>query len=304
MTGPQHGRMNQRVGQALSVVFVLGFLVWLGVAARTSPDVARPSPARPDPGSLSAEGAPCSPPLRWYVAGVDPRFGVTQVWVEDVAREAAAVWGLWEGRPLLEEGGSQEDRGLPIRLVYDERQGRLEARVRREQALRQWDWTLSEESRALDRDLAARRAALQSATPAGASPVDTLAVRGEDLNVRVAALDSARAARDAAWDALARDFPTDRLEAAVFRVTEGSVSGVLHREIRVFTFTDRDELLWTLAHELGHALGVEHTDGRGGLMDGEQSRLEDLPLKPELSAADRRALELRCAPAGQSSGPR
>ena len=166
--------------------------------------------------------------------------------------------------------------------------------MRRERALRDLDALLTKEADALTRDVAAYRSAREREAHTGGLAGDSLDGVAQRLEERARALDSAEAERDEAWDVLSRDFPTDRLEAAVFRVTEGSVSGVLHSEIRVFTFRDRDELVWTLAHEFGHALGVEHIDDAAGLMGGEQSRLDGVPLEPVLSPADRRALERRC----------
>ncbi len=296
--------MSQRVGQVLSVVFVLGFLGWLGVAARAGREVVPTSSESPTAGALSAADAPCDRPVGWYVADVDPRFGVTREWVTAVAREASKVWGLWEGRALFQEEVGPEDGAVPIRVAYDERQDRLEDRVRRERALRDLDDSLQVEAAALAQDMAAHRRDRRRAARLEGVSADTLTRAARLLDERAQALDSARAARDEAWDALSRDFPTDRLEAAVFRVTEGSRSGVVHREIRVFTFRDRDELVWTLAHEFGHALGVEHVDDAAGLMGGEQSRLDGVPLEPELSPADRRALTRRSDSLPPTSAPR
>lgn len=296
-SGPQHARMSQRVGQALSVVFVLGFLGWLGVVTRTGQDGdSRPSASPADPG-IAAAGAPCSAPVRWYVAGVDPRFGVTREWVAEVAREAAAVWGAWEGRALLDEDPDGGQGAIPIRVAYDERQDRLDARVRRERSLRELDAALGEEADRLAGDRADFRSARTREARLGVRSSDSLDLLERTLDERALALDSAKAARDEAWDALARDFPTDRLEAAVFRVTEGSVSGAVHKEIRVFTFRDRQELVWTLAHEFGHALGVEHVADAAALMGGEQSRLDGVPLEAVLSAHDREAIRRRCGSA-------
>ncbi len=286
--------MSQRLGQALSVVFVLGFLGWLGMATRGGGDVVSHAPEGRSGLGGTAAPAPCSEPVRWYVADVDPRFDVSKEWIEGAAREAAAVWGHREGRPLLAEGTPQEEGGIPIRVAYDERQDRLDARVLRERALRELDASLVDEADALARDVAAYGEARVRDARLGGLSTDSLERVGDELDERVDALDSARAARDRAWDALSRDFPTDRLEAAVFRVTEGSVSGAVHQEIRVFTFRDRKELVWTLAHEFGHALEVEHLGGAVGLMGGEQSRLDGAPLEAVLSPADRQALDRRC----------
>jgi hypothetical protein len=70
------------------------------------------------------------------VAEVDPRFGLTRPDVERAAALAAAVWERDSGRSLFlpDSGG-----GIPIRLVYDERQRRTEARMRAEETLGEAD---------------------------------------------------------------------------------------------------------------------------------------------------------------------
>ncbi len=205
--------MIHRLPAALSLLAVVGFLAWLGLSVRQVPSGHGTSGDAP---SVVA-APPCAVPVAWRLADVDPRFGVSREWVAGAARDAARVWGSVDGVSLLTE---DDDGGLGIRLVYDERQALL-----------------------------------------GTS--------------------SAR-----------------RFEAAVYRevVPGGAAGHDRHfREIRVFAFRDRVDLVRILAHELGHALGLPHTPGDGDVMSAEQDGADPSSRPVHLQPADRRALEALCA---------
>ena len=70
--------------------------------------------------------------------------------------------------------------------------------------------------------------------------------------------------------------------------TQGDYQG---DHINVYQFRDRAELILVLAHELGHALQLEHVDNQASIMFylmGEQ------PPQPRLSAEDIEAFTLSC----------
>jgi predicted Zn-dependent protease len=84
----------------------------------------------------------------------------------------------------------------------------------------------------------------------------------------------------------------------------GTVPARRFREIRVFGFRDRVDLVRILAHELGHALGLAHTEDAGAVMSAEQDRA-DLSGRPvALQPSDRRALEAMCSTPGAAPATR
>lgn len=205
--------MVHRMAPALSLLAVAGFLAWLGLSGGQAPSGSGTS--GDDPPVVATPR--CAVPVAWRLADVDPRFGVSREWVAGAARDAARAWGSLDGVSLLAE---DDEGGLGIRLVYDERQALL-----------------------------------------GTSP-------------------------------------PRRFEAAVYREVVSDGGGGpdrRFREIRVFAFRDRVDLVRILAHELGHALGLPHTPGDGDVMSAEQDGADPSSRPVHLQSADRRALEALCA---------
>jgi len=77
--------------------------------------------------------------------------------------------------------------------------------------------------------------------------------------------------------------------------TDPSGRSSVRSEIVVFRFADRAELVRILAHELGHALGLGHTDQPGSVMYAQQDRLRHATGTLTLHRADRTLLRAHCA---------
>lgn len=115
------------LGATLSVVGLLGWLYW-SKPEGPGPAEAMAQPAL-DPAQQEAMGGsvvPCAVPLAWRIDAVDDRFGVTPHEVEAALRDAARLWEDAVGRTLFVEDDSA---GLPVRLVYDDRQATLVKRL-------------------------------------------------------------------------------------------------------------------------------------------------------------------------------
>lgn len=60
-------------------------------------------------------------PIRWRIGEIDPRFGLSEAQVRNAVERAAALWEAVAERELIVYDPSQ---GIPVNLVYDQRQER------------------------------------------------------------------------------------------------------------------------------------------------------------------------------------
>ena len=118
-----------------AILTACGFMFWLS-SARPEPAAESPAPlpAEPDWIALPTEGSsmPCQVPLPWRIARLDGEFGLDALTVTTVLGEAAALWETAVGRSLFVH---DQEAGMPVRLVYDQRQARTDERRRLEAEL-------------------------------------------------------------------------------------------------------------------------------------------------------------------------
>jgi len=278
---------------------------------------------------------PCTTPLPWRVASVDPRFGLPPDRVEAAVARAAALWDDAAGRPTFVHDPRD---GFPIHFLYDTRQAEVQERNRRLDTLDPVATRLQEEQAELEERgerVAHRGTRLEADARAftarqeahnrmverwnrggGGTPKERESLMQEaallertrnDLLRRRESFDTDQQTILAAVRELQLRIDAHNQEAEAFDrefagglVESGRFVGltrngrVVQREIRIFRFDGEEDLTLVLAHELGHALGLGHTRGSGGIMTEVAHADGPSGSAPRVGPADHELLAALC----------
>lgn len=280
-------------------------------------------------GRIAAQRAfPCLQPVTYSIGAVDPNFSLTQEEFRAHLKEAEFVWEAAAGRDLFEFIPSSGD--VTVNLIYDRRQAALDMLkgigLVADQSIAAYK-TLKARYDELGAQLDPRQAALAARLAdykkgeaeynaiiaeynrrgaATQRQLKLLAVAKRDLEFDFAVIK--RLERDVNADidllnALATTINqlivTLELNAEQYK-REGASLGVYEeglyvvegglRRIDIYKHTSRPQLVRLLAHEMGHALGIEHVKG-GESMMSPLNRGASVALFPD----DRAELERVCS---------
>ncbi len=267
----------------------------------------------------------CNLPVRYSMGSFDDRFGVSKKDAESALREAESLWENSLGRDDI--FSYEEDSSLKINFVYDERQRQAAAasQARKDLLIRGdanevlvelhkqlvAEYSVHESSynqmvSSYETELLSYNEEVENYNSVGGAPAEAY----QDLEDRRIDLDRKRReinSLNETMDDLVNQINSigekgneliteynervNRFNDAYIHDHEYTQGDYRSREINVYAFTNRYELVLVLAHELGHALGIEHVNSSSSVMYylmGGQSN----PLS--LSEEDRSAFATSC----------
>lgn len=249
----------------------------------------------------------CSIPLTYRLGVVDEHFGLSEDEAHAVIRDAESMWEDATGLNLFT---SSDSARLAINFVFDERQQftnaeealshELEKARAINQEVEEQYAQLVGEYNDLNENYENRKANYERSLNSYNQEVAEWNEKGgapqavyDDLNKKKTVLDTEQSALNGVRDqlnSLVTDINTltETANEVVKKYNEG-VNTYNHTfsegaeftqgdyqgdKINIYQFKNRDELVLVLAHELGHALGIDHVDNPESIMYrqmGEQS---------------------------------
>ncbi|MEZ4200539.1 MAG: matrixin family metalloprotease [Candidatus Paceibacterota bacterium] len=247
----------------------------------------------------STVGAVCNVPVEWRIGELDERFGITEAEARSVVEEASSIWENATDRNLF---SYTQEADFTINFVFDERQraaieaAALEADLNQKESANEalnvtyaelvsrYETTeasfLSAKS-AFENRLAAYNQKVASYNNQGGAPPEVY----EELEAEKNALDREQqelSRQVGRLNALGEEI--NRLgergnklvaeyneEVGKYNEEYGYREGVTQGDyqgdrINIYKFETINELRLVLAHELGHALSLDHVDGSTSIM--------------------------------------
>ncbi|MDD5084284.1 MAG: matrixin family metalloprotease [Candidatus Moranbacteria bacterium] len=268
----------------------------------------------------------CSVPLHYAIGDVDPRFGISkEAFKEDLLKAEAT----WEGATKKDVLQYDAQAAFKVNLVFDERQQqtieakKLDQKLDVVQTLRkgisleyddlsdQYETKKSKYEGDVKRYKAmadayeqrveywndrgdapdAEYAQLQSQRKSLNAFADDIEKQRKALNSLVGQLNDLVAKEQRAVDSYNKEVTTyESVHGSEKEFDQGVYTGT---EITIYQFSDTSDLVLVLAHELGHALGMDHVENPKSIMYYLMSKQDIGNITP--SAEDITALKRRCS---------
>ena len=267
----------------------------------------------------------CVFPKTYSLGTVDSRFGVTDTQLLSALNKASKIWEDGIGIPLFKLDGKN---GLPVNLVYDDRQ-------KRTNDTRELDTTLNSiknKRQTVEETYNALLSLYKEKTAAYTGQFSAYETEVNDFNKTVTYWNGRNDVTQRISDSIISEqkkLEADKAQLEVERIDINKISGQINnivgtdtslvtqynsavnsfqsryktvslfdravfngKEINVYEFSDNDTLVLALAHELGHYIGLNHDTQSASLM---YYLMQDQDLAhPKLTTEDKAVFENVC----------
>lgn len=222
--------------------------------------------------------SPCDYPLNYKIGSIDPKFHLSPTELVTVLDQAAQIWNQAVGKKLLQFDPTAQ---LEIEMLYDDRQA-LKTQIN------QIEGKLAQTNRALQPSLAEYdklkidfKQKLQDLNNqiaeinkrGGATPdeYNQLTNKQNELKAQANKLNQMAQDLNQSTDLYNQevsqlDQKVDNFNQALNLRPEEGLYKPAENKIEIYFYITRNELIHTIAHEFGHALGLNHNSDQKSIM--------------------------------------